>query len=64
MLPPPRGIRSTLGDMGADVIKVEPPQGDDLRLVGPSRTPGMAPAYPADPKISIPRTALPAAGKK
>jgi mono/diheme cytochrome c family protein len=26
--------------------------------------PGMAPAYPADPKISIPRTALPAAGKK
>jgi hypothetical protein len=27
-------------------------------------TPGMAPAYPADPKISIPRTALPAAGKK
>nr|WP_294501314.1 CoA transferase [uncultured Rhodopila sp.] len=31
----------TLGDMGADVIKVEPPQGDDLRLVGPCRTPGM-----------------------
>ncbi len=27
-------------------------------------TPGMAPAYPADPAISIPRTALPAAGKK
>jgi crotonobetainyl-CoA:carnitine CoA-transferase CaiB-like acyl-CoA transferase len=23
----------TLGDMGADVIKVEPPQGDDLRMV-------------------------------
>jgi mono/diheme cytochrome c family protein len=27
-------------------------------------TPGMAPAYPADPKISIPETAPPAAGKK
>ena len=27
-------------------------------------TPGMAPAYPADPAISIPRTAPPAAGKK
>ncbi len=27
-------------------------------------TPGMAPAYPAPPKITIPRTALPAAGKK
>jgi len=27
-------------------------------------TPGMAPAYPADPAISIPKTAPPAAGKK
>lgn len=27
-------------------------------------TPGMAPAYPANPKISIPRTAMPAAEKK
>ncbi len=31
-----------LGDMGADVIKVEPPEGDYTRSVGPARNPGMA----------------------
>ena len=30
-----------LGDMGADVVKVEPPGGDAVRFVGPARHPGM-----------------------
>jgi len=33
---------SILGDMGADVIKVEPPEGDNTRLNGHARHPGMA----------------------
>jgi crotonobetainyl-CoA:carnitine CoA-transferase CaiB-like acyl-CoA transferase len=30
-----------VGDMGADVIKVESPDGDNCRWIGPSRTNGM-----------------------
>lgn len=34
-----------LGDMGAEVLKVEPPEGDVLRDVGPCRSPGMSPLH-------------------
>jgi crotonobetainyl-CoA:carnitine CoA-transferase CaiB-like acyl-CoA transferase len=35
----------TLGDMGADICKIEPPEGDTLRGVGPSRSKGMGPYF-------------------
>ena len=34
-----------LGDLGADVIKIEPPEGDTTRQLGPARNPGMAAFY-------------------
>ena len=34
-----------LGDMGADVIKVEAPHGDVVRQIGPMRNEGMGPIY-------------------
>ena len=34
-----------LADMGAEVIKVEPPRGDSNRSLGASHTPGMAALY-------------------
>ncbi len=34
-----------LGDMGADVIKVEAPEGDPIRKIGPFRNPGMGPIF-------------------
>src|SRR6201990_895337 len=34
-----------LGDYGADVIKVEPLEGDITRLIGPTRNEGMGPLF-------------------
>jgi crotonobetainyl-CoA:carnitine CoA-transferase CaiB-like acyl-CoA transferase len=34
-----------LGDMGADICKIEPPEGDALRGIGPSRNKGMGPYF-------------------
>ena len=35
----------TLGDYGADVVKIEPVEGDVTRLIGPTRHPGMGPVF-------------------
>jgi crotonobetainyl-CoA:carnitine CoA-transferase CaiB-like acyl-CoA transferase len=35
----------TLGDYGADVIKIEPPDGDLVRQIGPARNAGMGPIF-------------------
>ena len=34
-----------LGDLGADIVKVEPPSGDSNRQLGPARNPGMGALY-------------------
>ncbi len=36
----------SLGDMGADVVKIEAPLGDLVRRIGPARHPEMGPIFP------------------
>ena len=38
-----------LGDMGADVVKVEPPEGDPTRRIGALRYPGIPLAFGDSP---------------
>ena len=35
----------TLGDMGAEILKIEPAGGDIMRAPGPGRSPGMGAAF-------------------
>ena len=41
-----------LADMGADVIKVEPPWGDDMRALGP-RDPGGKPLFLDEARLRL-----------
>jgi len=34
-----------LGDLGADIVKIEPPDGDPIRKIGPHRSEGMGPIF-------------------
>lgn len=51
-----------LGDLGADIIKVEAPEGDVTRAIGPTRNPGMAAAFLGcnrdKPSIEVPDCGL------
>ncbi len=43
-LPGPHAAQ-LLGDLGAEVVKVEPPDGDPLRFLGPQDSDGVTAAY-------------------
>src|SRR5574340_1553950 len=38
-------VTQVLGDLGADIIKIEPPDGDVFRQVAPARNPGMGATF-------------------
>ena len=51
-----------LAELGADVVKLEPPEGDSLRRIGPWCNPGMGPLFLVTAQVSGARSDAPQIG--